>query len=142
MPTPAPFDPAANGWRRLDSPSGFQHTIGPVWIRDTVTGLQYGIAMDERHTNRRGNGHGGFIATILDTAMGFTAGTGIEGGVVTINLNVQFIAATQPGDFLVADAVIQKRTRSIVFMQGSLSAGDRLVASATGTWKIIPGLAT
>jgi len=34
---------------------------------------------------------------------------------------------------------VLRRTRSIVFVRGLLTAGDTLVASAEGVWKLLAG---
>jgi acyl-coenzyme A thioesterase PaaI-like protein len=43
----------------------------------------------------------------------------------------------QIGDFVEAHCEIVRITRSIIFMRGTLMVGDRVVASASGVWKIL-----
>jgi acyl-coenzyme A thioesterase PaaI-like protein len=52
-----------------------------------------------------------------------------------VQLNVHFISGAKQGDFLIAEGEVMRVTRSIVFVRGRLTAGDRLIAHADGVWK-------
>jgi acyl-coenzyme A thioesterase PaaI-like protein len=52
-----------------------------------------------------------------------------------VQLNVHFISGAKQGDFLVAEGEVMRVTRSIVFVRGRLTAGDKLIAYADGVWK-------
>jgi acyl-coenzyme A thioesterase PaaI-like protein len=55
----------------------------------------------------------------------------------TIQLSTHFIAAVLAGDFVIGRGEIVRRTRSIVFVRGSLWAGNRQVAAIDGIWKVL-----
>jgi uncharacterized protein (TIGR00369 family) len=133
----ASFDPAAAGWQPVDL-SDFMNLIGPVWQRRTEAGVLHGLLAAEKHRNRNGVVHGGVMATLLDMALGRTSSEA-QGShrQATINLDVQFLAPVRVGDFLVAECRVVRATRSIMFMHGTLSVGDRVCAVAQGTWKIL-----
>lgn len=133
----ASFDPAEAGWQTV-ALSEFMDLIGPVWQRHTDESTLYGLLVAEKHRNRNGVAHGGVMATLLDMALGRTS-SDAQGGrkQATINLDVQFLAPVQVGEFLVAECRVVRATRSIMFMHGTLRVGERVCAVAQGTWKIL-----
>lgn len=131
------FDPAAEGWERLQEP-GFPQTMGGFWRKSVGDTMLFGLLTDAGHLNRNGSIHGGVVLTLADHALGHTsvhAGQGRKQA--TIQLDVQFIAAPRAGDFMVARGTVVKMTRSIVFMRADITVGDKLVATANGVWKIL-----
>ena len=67
--------------------------------------------------------------------MGTAAHQVIDGGAVTINLNINFIGGSKPGDKILGYAKIKKHTRTLIFMYGELKCEDKLLATAEGIWK-------
>ena len=132
-----PFDPAGAGWDMVE-PLGFGELIGPLWQRSDGTVSRFGFVVTAKHLNFNNILHGGMLATLADQSMGMTAqrATGIKPH-VTIELNIQFIGTVRLGEFVEAHCEVVRAARSIVFMQAKLVAGTRIVASATGIWKII-----
>ena len=134
---PAPFDPAAQGWKRLDF-AGFAAFIGPFWGKEVDGAHLVGLLTEARHANRNGTVHGGVLLSLADQAfaLGTTAASDTRAR-ATIQLNLQFIRAVTPGSFVVARSVLQRQTRSMAFMSGELLVDDEIVASGTGVWKLI-----
>ncbi len=92
------------------------------------------------HTNRHGMLHGGIVTTILDNAMGATGSLSRDpegrSPFLTISLNTQYLSPAREGEALVAIGRITGGGRSLVFVEGELTAPDgRLVATATGVFK-------
>ncbi len=92
------------------------------------------------HTNRHGMLHGGIVTTILDNAMGATGSLSRDpegrSPFLTISLNTQYLSPAREGEKLVAIGRITGGGRSLVFVEGELTAPDgRLVATATGVFK-------
>jgi acyl-coenzyme A thioesterase PaaI-like protein len=56
---------------------------------------------------------------------------------VTIALDIKFISASKEGDVLIGKVKISKKTNSLVFVVAELFEKTNLVATASGTWKII-----
>jgi acyl-coenzyme A thioesterase PaaI-like protein len=54
----------------------------------------------------------------------------------TIELNMQFVGAVRLGEFVEAHCEVVRLTRAITFMQCRLVVDTRVVANATGLWKI------
>ncbi|SES38795.1 uncharacterized domain 1-containing protein [Tranquillimonas rosea] len=94
----------------------------------------------EAHANRRGILHGGIATTLLDTAMGSTAGL-VPGEarstpVSTVSLTIQFLAPGRVGTRLTATGNVTGGGRSLKFVEGELRDEEgTLIASATGVFK-------
>ena len=56
---------------------------------------------------------------------------------VTMQLDVQFLSAAVPGDFIQCQGEVVRAARSVIFMRGMLTVGTRDVLSATGIWKVV-----
>lgn len=85
--------------------------------------------------NSRGNVHGGFLAAMLDIALGSTVNAMVsdeEPRGATLNLNVSYLRPLPLGRVL-ADARITKRGRSVVFIEGELRGEGEDAAAATAT---------
>ena len=126
------------GWTQAHSTGTFSDTAGPFWSRRTGDNLRYGVLAEPRHTNYRGVVHGGLLLTFADHALGMAVWEQIgRVPAATIQLDMQFVDAVRPGDFVELDADIVRATRSVVFVRGSLTVAERSIAMASGVWKIL-----
>jgi uncharacterized protein (TIGR00369 family) len=101
------------------------------------------VDLDEAHLNAWDVAHGGVVMTLLDVAMAMAArsGTGHTGGVATIEMKTSFLRPAEHQ--LRAVAKVLHRTPTLAFCEGSLFDDEgQLCASASGTFKILRGLAT
>tara|TARA_R110002020_G_scaffold16871_68_gene59806 strand:+ start:5234 stop:5701 length:468 start_codon:yes stop_codon:yes gene_type:complete len=129
------FDPAAHGWESYTD-DGFIGLVGPLWVRAREPAPDYAFMAQPKHQNRRDVVHGGMLMTFADRAMGMTCWyMNDRKPQATIQLNVHFVDAVQVGDFVEARCEVVRRTRSLVFMRGTLVVGERIVATADGVWK-------
>lgn len=137
---PTPQDPTTLGWK-LIRPGGepeFTALIGPFWARRENASWTYAFRAEPRHANTRGVIHGGMLMSFADQALSLLAWEAAgRQPCATVGLNNQFIAAAKPGDWIVARGRVVRRTRSLVFMQGTLSVNDGEILSADGIWKLL-----
>jgi len=94
---------------------------------------------DAEHLNSTGWVHGGFAATVLDTATGCVLRTMLdaETGIATVDLNVQMLSPVPKDTDLWSRAEVIKLTRRIGASQASLEdASGRVYAHATATYMI------
>ena len=56
---------------------------------------------------------------------------------VTVNLDIKFISAGKQGDILVGKVEILKKTKTLVFINCKILNSKGIVATASGTWKIL-----
>ena len=90
--------------------------------------------------NPQGAIQGGFLAAMLDDAMGPALFTTLnaDGFAPTIEMKVSFLRPARPGT-LIAEGRVVHRTRSLAFLEGTLATQDGdLVATATATARIMP----
>ena len=130
-------DPAAQGWAQRP-PNGFSGHIGPFWTRAEGDGWALGIVAGPQHANIHGMVHGGLLMTLLDNTLGMTVHHATrQAPAVTMQLNTHFLSAAHPGDFIEGRGEVLRMTRSVVFVRGVITVGDRQVAAADGIWKIL-----
>ena len=132
-----PFDPAAHGWETYHA-EGFVSLVGPFWMKKDGEGYRYGFMAEKKHHNRRGVVQGGMIMTFADRSLGMTAWYANEKQPqATVHLDVHFVDAVQIGEFVEMKARVVRRTRSLLFMSGEITVGERIVATANGVWKTL-----
>ena len=128
----------ADGWTRM-SGTHFNETAGPYWVRQGGAGRQVGLLSEEGHGNGHvGTVHGGVLMTFADIALGIgVVDAAHTRDCVTLQLQMQFVAAAKIGSFLTCKPELVRGTSQIVFMRGLIMAGDRTIASADGMWKLL-----
>ena len=122
-----------------ETKKGFMQNIGDLSFKkiDEVN-YEYSIEVLEKFLNTGGIAHGGFIATIADTGMGNAAH--IAAGnkrCVTINLDIKFISAGKLNEKLVGRVKVLKKTKTLVFISSEIFTSEKIVATASGVWKIL-----
>lgn len=139
------FDPAAAGWKQRSGQGPFTLQVGPIWVKREKDGADgsapnsaYGLLAEERHTNSRGVVHGGMLMTLADHVLGWMVWDAVDrAACATVSLNNQFIAAVKPGDFIEMRGHIVRQTRSLIFIQGTATVGDKPVLTSEGIWKVL-----
>jgi len=94
---------------------------------------------DERHLNSSGAVHGGFAATVLDTATGCVLRTMLDAqtGMATVDLGVKMLTPVPTDRTLRCRAEVIKLTRRIGVSQASLEdESDRIYAHGTATYML------
>ena len=127
---------AADDGMVVDNRSPYMTLVGPVLRRGSAD--VFVVHAQEKHNNVAGVVHGGVLATLLDNVMGRVATKAVGGKpVATIQLNTYFLSSVAPGDSIECEARVVRAGASIVFMQGTLRVGSRIVATGDGVWKIL-----
>jgi acyl-coenzyme A thioesterase PaaI-like protein len=126
----------ADGWSPLD-PGNFIEIVGQIYSREDGDNIRYGFLADPRFKNRRSVLHGGFLAAFADRTLAF-AGRRVNssGPQATIELSIRFIDAVQIGEFVESVPEVVRKTRSVIFVRGTMMVGSRVVATADGIWRI------
>ena len=121
------------------SKKGFITHIGGIDFKKVSEhSFEFSATVKNYNLNSGGISHGGYVAAILDNGMGSAAYHVIDGKrCVTIALDIKFIAASKEGDTLIGKVKISKKTNSLVFVVAELFEKNILIATASGTWKII-----
>jgi uncharacterized protein (TIGR00369 family) len=127
----------SDGWEIVDT-SGFLHLIGPLWQRIVDGTCEYALIAEDKHHNRRGLVQGGVIMTFADRSCGMTARF-VSGKphLATVQLDVHFVDAGRIGETLIARPHVVRTTRSLIFITTEVTAADRVLAMASGVFKIL-----
>ena len=120
------------------NPGFMKHNGGIMFRNISETEDEFKTTINENHLNAAGITHGGFICSLVDAGAG-TAAHRCAGQApcVTISLDLKFIAATKIGDEIVGFTKILKKTKSMVFLTCELIVENKIVATASGIWKIL-----
>ena len=95
---------------------------------------------NEKHLNPQGGVHGGFAATVLDSATGCAVHTLLGAGVAygTIDLNIKMIRPVPRSTNLIAEGTVINISKSLGISDGILKSEDgKLYATSTATCMII-----
>ena len=128
-----------NEFEQISLKPGFMKHNGGVLFK-TISEKEYEFksTIKENHLNAAGIAHGGFIAALIDAGAGTAAHRAANSSpCVTISLELKFISAVKLGEELIGKTVIQKKTKTMVFLTCELTASDKIVATASGVWKIL-----
>ena len=112
----------------------FSNFIGPFYVSRNQNIFQTGVKLVKHHGGGPNRGHGGVSMTVLDEAMGRAASHACGNLSVTISMTTNFISSTRIDDFIIATAEVKRHGKSIIFVDATLHAGEKLLATATGTW--------
>ncbi|NPV90124.1 MAG: PaaI family thioesterase [Firmicutes bacterium] len=86
------------------------------------------------YSNTIGTAHGGVIASLADTAMGY-AGISLDQMLVTLEMNLNYFATVKVGERVIAEAeVIYAGKKTVVAEAGIYDSRRRLVAKSRGTY--------
>ena len=126
-------------FEQISLKSGFmKHNGGLLFKTISETEYQFKAKISENHLNAAGITHGGFIAAFVDAGAGTAAHRATnQSPCVTISLDLKFISAVHLGQELIGITKIQKKTKTMVFLTCELTSANKIVATASGVWKIL-----
>ncbi|MHB1087955.1 MAG: PaaI family thioesterase [Acidimicrobiales bacterium] len=126
----------------LQIPPNCDLTLGLRCLDKSEPGVTvWSMRVDERFLNPAGLIQGGFLAALLDSAMGASAVTGAGAGrkvtVMNTEMKVSFLRAATLGDELICTAKVLKPGSVISFLEGRVvNQRDELVATASSSYLI------
>ena len=119
-------------------PGFMKHNGGLLFKTISENEYEFKATIKENHLNAAGIVHGGFIAAFVDAGSGTAAHRATnQDSCVTVSLELKFISAVKLGQELIGKTKIQKKTKSMVFLTCELKAENKIVATASGVWKIL-----
>ena len=133
----------------IDVPPGFEAIpsgkdryaggLGPFYRKPLDDGRWlFGFRAEPRHLNSNQVVHGGCLMSFADEMLGITVhfASGRR-RCATISLNNEFVSAAKEGDWILGTPEVVRVTKSVVFVRGTLTVGDRTVLTSSGIWKLI-----
>ena len=129
----------------MDVPAGFKplfrtspvaELIGPLYCRGEGAALVLGLRVQSKHCNARGLVHGGILATLADTSLGYAMAfsTDPPTSLVTANLTLDFAGTAKIGDWLQTQVDIQKQGRRLSFANCYIAAGELRIVRASAVF--------
>ena len=119
-------------------PGFMKHNGGVLFKTISENEYEFKATIQKNHLNKAGITHGGFISALVDAGAGTAAHRSADNSLcVTVSLELKFISAVYLGQELIGNTKIQKKTKSMVFLTCELKAEDKIVATASGIWKIL-----
>ena len=128
-----------NKFEQISLKPGFmKHNGGLLFRVISEDQYEFKTIINENHLNKAGITHGGFICSMIDAGSGSAAHKSAKNfPCVTISLDVKFIGPTTKGDEILGSVKILKKTKSMIFLTCQLTSKDKIVASASGVWKML-----
>ena len=129
----------SNEFEQISLKPGFmKHNGGLLFKTISKSEYEFKATIKESHLNAAGITHGGFIATFIDAGAGTAAHrVADQKPCVTISLEIKFISPVSLGQELIGKTKIQKKTKSMIFLTTELTTANKIVATASGVWKIL-----
>ena len=119
-------------------PGFMKHNGGLLFRKISENEYEFKTTIEENNLNTAGITHGGYIASIIDSGAGTGAYRAANNSMcLTISLDIKFIGATKLGDEISGFVKILKRTKSMIFLICHLKNNEKIIASASGIWKIL-----
>ncbi len=133
----------------VELPAGFQAMAlgdlfignnGPFYLKHEGPLVQIGFRVERRHCNPMGNCHGGMLASFSDMVLPLsihrkTTEVGHK-FLPTISLQLDYLAPAPLGCWVQGEAEVLRVTRSLVFVQGLVTADGEPAVRISGIFKI------
>ena len=118
---------------------GFMKHNGGVMFRDiSDSEYEFKSTINENHLNAAGITHGGYLSALIDAGAGTAAHRSTDNApCVTISLDLKFIGISKARDEIIGHVKIQKKTKTLIFLLCELKCNNKIIASASGVWKIL-----
>lgn len=130
--------PVPEGFRALNLPNNpFIEANGPLYGRMDDERFVLGFRCEEKHCNPMQVCHGGMMATLADMLLllGTNIQTKLGQFLLTVSLDIDFIAPVKRGDWLEGRAEVLRAGKSVIFTHGRMTVEDATVARVNAVLK-------
>lgn len=125
------------GFEPLPASSPFLTRMGTLYYRTQPDGIRVlALEVSHDHMNMHANAHGGMLATLADSALGYNISRMAKRGVVTAQMNLEFLSGVQQGDWLEAYVTIDKQGSRLIFAGCELRVGEQRVLKTTAIFAV------
>lgn len=130
------------GYQPMTAGGEYMKINGPLHVRREGARVWIGFRVESRHCNPMGNCHGGMLATFCDMLLPMSAHrttAEVRGRFLpTISLQLDYLAPVPLGAWVEGEAEVLRVTRSLVFMQGRVTADGVPAVRVSGIFKLGP----
>ena len=129
----------SNKFQQISIKPGFMKHNGGLFFRDVSKNkYEFKSKINNNHLNAAGITHGGYLCALIDAGAGTSAHRSAHNSpCVTISLDIKFIGSSKVGDKILGKVKILKKTNTLIFLFCELICNDKIIASASGIWKIL-----
>jgi uncharacterized protein (TIGR00369 family) len=130
---------APPGFKPASFSPGFLDHGGPYWLGKREGGTIVGLRIGEAHRNYHDVAHGGVLTTFADVALSFAIHASEQPPlpVATATLTVNFLGAARLGDWLEAEARIDRIGKRMAYASGAIQRGDETIATMSGVFSVL-----
>lgn len=126
--------PIAGHWEPVELFNTGPWSVGIVWM--DFGKARYCLLVRPDHCNATRAMHGGAMATFMDGQGAAVIRPAPDSGhTPTISLHIDYLAPPRAGDWLMAEVILVKRTRTMIFTQAIAFAGDRAMARSHAIYR-------
>jgi len=108
--------------------------LGAFYRRSDSNVLAMRVA--DTHTNMHNIAHGGLLATLADSALGYCIVQEARVSVVTVQMSVEYLSAVKPGDWLEAHVSIDKQGRRLLYATCLLKTEGKVMLKANAVFAV------
>jgi len=125
-------------FRPLADAGAFADLVGPLHIGP---GDVLGVRVEERHLNRAGTAMGGFLATLVDAALGRAVRAEADGdaSIATVSLTTDYLRPAASGAWLEARTAVERVGGRLAFADCSVTADGREAVRARAVFAVAAG---
>ena len=117
--------------------AAYETYVGPVERRDEPEGTVFRFTIAPHHLNGADMLHGGMMMSLASIVLGAIAkDSAPDEPIQAVSINCDFVGPGRAGDVVEGRGEITRRTRSIIFVNGTLTIGGKPIMTATGVWRI------
>ena len=126
------------GFELLADGGAFVDLVGPIYVGPAGV---LGVRVEDRHLNRAGTAMGGFLATLVDTALGRAILDVSAGGaqVATVSLTTDYLRAAQRGAWLETRTEVERLGGRLAFADCSVRGDGEEVVRARAVFVVRSG---
>jgi len=122
---------------------GMVELVGLQMVSAAFGQVSFTATPGPAHTNPQGTVHGGYLTTLLDSALGCAADSVMPAGqrCTTLELKVSFLQPCKPDQgAIVVHGSLVRQGRRVVFTEARIvDAADRAIATASSTLLVLGG---
>lgn len=117
---------------------GFLDHGGPYFLKRDGARTLVGLRIAPHHNNYHDVAHGGVLTTLADVALSYQLYASADPPlpVATIALTTHFLGGAKLGDWLVAEATIDRIGGRTAHASGRVLRGEEVIATMTGAYTI------
>ena len=128
-----------SGFTSAQFSAGFLGMSGPYFLKREAESTIVGCRISDHHMNYIGVAHGGVLATLADVALSFQIYDRADQKlpVSTVSMTTNFLIAAKLGDWVEANATIDRFGKRLAYAHGVIRSGDRMLMTMSGVFSII-----